>query len=263
MNGRGAVLSWFDGYVQRYRHEDPAHDRNFMLKAEHCRKVAAEALTIAKMSDWPADDIVAAELAGLLHDVGRFEQYQRYRTFLDRNSTDHAALAVAEIDQHRVLSHIPDQWQDPVRSAVRWHNARVVPPDVAGDALRLAQVVRDADKLDIFRVVIEYYGDPSREKNDTLELNAVDSPEISPQIASDILAGNTGDYRYLRTTADFRVLLMAWVHDMNTSCGLSEIARRGYLEKLYATMTPTPVLNDIYGSISRSLYTAAKRIDII
>lgn len=249
MKGRTEIFSWFDAYAEGFKHNDPAHDRNFVLKAQHCRKVAAECAAIAQHSSWPDDDIIAAEIAGLLHDVGRFEQYHRYRTFLDRNSTNHAVLAVEEIDTFKVLEVLPQRWRDPVRAAVRWHNARTVPAEVTGIDRRVADVVRDADKLDIFRVVIGYYNDRERDRNETLELDAVDSPDISSEIAADILAGKTGDYRHLKTSADFRVLVMAWVYDMNTPWALSEIAKRRYLEDLYATMTPTAELDAIYTRI--------------
>ena len=36
------------------------------------------------------EDILLAELIGLLHDIGRFEQIKNYHTFLDKESIDHA-----------------------------------------------------------------------------------------------------------------------------------------------------------------------------
>ncbi len=55
----------------------------------------------------PAGRSLLAETAGLLHDAGRFEQYERYRTFRDGESEHHGRLAVQVIRTHGLLQDIP------------------------------------------------------------------------------------------------------------------------------------------------------------
>jgi hypothetical protein len=43
----------------------------------------------------------------LLHDVGRFPQYRRWRTFRDSESDNHARLSLEVIRHEAVLEHLP------------------------------------------------------------------------------------------------------------------------------------------------------------
>jgi len=48
-------------------------------------------------------DLNLAKTIALLHDVGRFEQYERYRTFDDYKSEDHVHLSLNVLNQEEVL----------------------------------------------------------------------------------------------------------------------------------------------------------------
>ena len=50
-----------------------------------------------------------AETAALLHDIGRFEQFHRYKTFSDARSEDHAALGVDAIKEEGLLQSIDNE----------------------------------------------------------------------------------------------------------------------------------------------------------
>ena len=50
-----------------------------------------------------------AEAAGLMHDLGRFKQYRRYRTFNDRRSVNHASLGVRIMRRNHILQDLDGQ----------------------------------------------------------------------------------------------------------------------------------------------------------
>ena len=79
----------FAEYTRAYDPTDP----KVRLKIEHTYRVAALCEQIARSLSLSGADTDLAWLAGLLHDVGRFEQLRRYGTFEDAKSIDHAACS--------------------------------------------------------------------------------------------------------------------------------------------------------------------------
>lgn len=70
----------FKEYVKNY---DP-EDKQVKLKIEHIERVSQLAKNMAEELKLSEEDIALAELIGLLHDIGRFEQIRIYHTFVDK-----------------------------------------------------------------------------------------------------------------------------------------------------------------------------------
>ena len=64
-----------------------------------------------------------AEAIALLHDIGRFMQYRKYRTFFDRISENHARLGIRELVRTLALSCLESQDRRILTRAVSFHNA--------------------------------------------------------------------------------------------------------------------------------------------
>ncbi len=148
--------------VKRVFHEYTDHydlmDDKVRLKVEHTYRVAdlCERIAVAeKMSEYEQK---LAWLLGMLHDVGRFEQLRRFHTFVDAQSVDHAALG-ADILFHE--GHIRDYVQEVdedtlIETAVRWHSAYRLPEDLDERTRKFANILRDADKIDILKVNVDF-----------------------------------------------------------------------------------------------------------
>ena len=80
----------FKEYVKNYNPEDA----KIKIKIAHIERVAEIARKLAEELNLGQEDIEIAELIGLLHDIGRFEQIKNYNTFLDRDSINHAEYGV-------------------------------------------------------------------------------------------------------------------------------------------------------------------------
>ena len=78
----------FKEYVKNY---DP-EDKKIMLKIKHIERVANLSKKMAEELNLSEEDTQLAELIGLLHDIGRFEQIRLYHTFVDRKSVNHGEL---------------------------------------------------------------------------------------------------------------------------------------------------------------------------
>ena len=140
-------------------HYDPD---NSMIrhKIEHTLRVAGNCERIAVSLRVDDDDAAFAWFLGLLHDLGRFEQVRRYGTFVDSVSVDHAEFGADLLFKDGLIHEFPAQGLSPDRlalleTAIRLHNKLTLPGDQDEETRRFCDLIRDADKADIFRVVSE------------------------------------------------------------------------------------------------------------
>ncbi len=128
-----ALRERFDAQVDRFR-EGGALKELHDLKYRHCFRVSREAEGIASDLGWEADRVACARGLGLLHDLGRFEQYARHGTFNDRVSVDHGDLGETLVREHFV-DLLPQTWLRVIPPAIRWHNKRRLPADLDPESL--------------------------------------------------------------------------------------------------------------------------------
>ena len=80
----------FKEYVSNYN----LQDGKIALKVAHILRVSELSKKIATSLNLSEEDIKLAELIGLLHDIGRFEQVRKYNTFIDKISINHGEYGV-------------------------------------------------------------------------------------------------------------------------------------------------------------------------
>jgi hypothetical protein len=238
----GTVLEglerWFDGYVAGYRMDDPSDQRNLDIKVEHSRRVRREIRDLGGSVGLDEPGLRFADAAALLHDVGRFEQYARFRTFQDHRSLDHAAHGVAVLRAAGVLDGIGAEAGETLLRVIGNHNRLTVPDTEPEPCLRMSLLLRDADKLDIFRVVLEHHEETGEGSGGPVMHGLLDIPEISPDVAADIEAGVQVRMNRLRTVADFTLMNMGWIFDLNFPASFRTVAERGILDRLRTALPP-------------------------
>ncbi len=153
---RTAAKQTFKEYTDNYDVNDP----KIALKIRHTYRVADIAERIAKSENLDEENIELAWFNGLLHDIGRFEQLRRYDTFVDRDSVDHAMLGADILFKEGLIEKfpsegLPEDWRNLSEKAVRCHSWLRLPDDLNEAELLHANLLRDADKVDIFRVLTE------------------------------------------------------------------------------------------------------------
>lgn len=226
------IRRWWDLYVRRFDAGDADLRRNMRLKESHTHRVCREALSIGKSLALTPEQLRVAETLVLLHDVGRFVQYARYRTFADGKSENHALLSLKILRKEKVLRHLPADLQSIVRRAIRYHNRAEVPPVKDRRLLFFARLLRDADKLDIWRLVIGYYCAPPGRKNHAISIGLPDVAGITREVMEDLRAGRIVANRNVKNLNDFKLLQLGWVFDVNYLPTLHAVNRRAYLEKI-------------------------------
>lgn len=234
------ITTWFKSHTDAYLCGDPRYDRNIQLKQAHSARVCENILYLGHALGLPPADLNLAAAAAWLHDLGRFEQYRRYQTFNDRQSVNHARLSVQEAVRHKVLAHCTPQARRLILLAVIWHNAARLPVSVTNRARLFMQLLRDADKLDIWKVVLDYYNRSHREPNHTIELDLPDSPDVSPQVLKAFSRQTFVNTSAITTLNDFKLLQVSWVFDLNFTASFKRVQECQFIERLAATLPATP-----------------------
>ncbi|MBU0467901.1 MAG: HD domain-containing protein [Candidatus Omnitrophica bacterium] len=242
----GLFKQWFSEYTSKFTSSDPEYTRNIYLKTDHTQRVCKEIIGIAESLGLEPGEINLSNAIALFHDIGRFEQYHRYQTFADHKSENHAALGINILKENNVLDKISPESRSLIIYSVLHHNCAVLPSKGPEKELFYARMIRDADKLDIFRLVIDYYQNKEGTQNVALELGLPDNNEISDFVLSDIKAGEIVKIRNVKTLNDFKLLQLSWIYDINYKWTFKCIKDRNYFMELFQSIPKNDKTTEIY-----------------
>jgi len=248
-----ALREWFLDYAETFRTRSLEDVEPINLKVDHTRRVCNEIGDIGKTLHLNSEELRLAEVMALLHDIGRFEQYARYRTFADYLSENHATLGVRVLRHHGPLEALDKRERDLILRVVAYHNRYRVPERVSEKCLFFSRVLRDADKLDIWRVVTDYYGQKDGPRDRVVELGLPDTHQVSHEPCADLLAGKIVKFHSIRSLNDFKVLQMSWVYDVNFPRTFQLILERGYMEMLRDSLPETGEVSELYATVQAYL----------
>jgi putative nucleotidyltransferase with HDIG domain len=243
------LKTWFSGYVQNFKYDDPALQENIDLKERHTKRVCKEILNIGRHLGLNEEELNLAETVGLLHDVGRFEQYDRYRTFSDRLSEDHAELGIRVLDKEGILDNLDPFTKELITCTIRSHNKSTLPANQSDTCLFFTRILRDADKLDIWRLIIDHYYKKNGKTNGTVTLDLPDTPGFSEEVYNDLLNRRIVNLKHVKNLNDFKLLQMGWIYDVNFKPTSDYIKKYRYMEKLRDVLPESEQINYIFEKI--------------
>ena len=222
----------YDAYVDTFRVEGELPPM-MALKRVHTAHVVENAVEIARGERFPAAFVVVCEAAALLHDTGRYEQLKLYNTFRDSESVDHAVFSHDIVMEKGWLDGVcPDEaTREAVLNAVLFHNRREIPDglDVLTEAC--SHTVRDADKLDIFRVLEDQIEHTDWRSDSRAFWNLRTDAAPSPVVVDCIAKRLPVDYQEIKSLADFVLIQVGWMLSGLHYATARRICReRGHLE---------------------------------
>lgn len=229
---------WFLGYVDRFSSPEAFIQENIKLKIEHTARVCENILLLAKAEKVGEEGCRLAEAIALFHDLGRFEQFKKYRTFKDSESEDHALLGERILKKSGVLSSLPLREKVLILKAVEYHNLIEISEcaENSGELLFYSKLIRDADKLDILKLVSEDYEKEEEFRNPVLEFNVPDTPRCSENVIADFLNNSIVKFTDVRNRNDTKLFRLSWIFDINFPVTLALLKEYGYLETILSSM---------------------------
>ncbi|MDY7000643.1 MAG: HD domain-containing protein [Thermodesulfobacteriota bacterium] len=233
-------LDFFHSHVESFHKGTPEDVANIDLKKDHSLRVLEEAQSITRSLDLAPGLAGLCHVAALFHDLGRFTQYAKYHTFNDKISEDHGRLGLKVLRQTGILKGLSPKERSLVQTAVLLHNRRFLPRGLRPDAALAVRVVRDADKLDIFPVLLTHFA-PNAPLNLVVMLNLKPhETEYTPGILAQVMARGLAEYNDMVWINDFKLLICSWVYDLNFPATRRAVLERGYLDTTIGLLPDTP-----------------------
>ena len=254
-SARDTLKGWLEDYIRGFVMPDPDRQRNIDLKNEHTAGVCEAILDVGASLGLNESDLRLAEITAMFHDVGRFEQYRQYGTFVDRKSVNHAMLGVRILGKLDVLKNLDRTSVRTILTAIANHNRFRISDAMTGRNRLFSKLLRDADKIDIYRVMMQYYQEKSAGvTNDTVEMDLPPEPGMSADMCRDILAGRIAKTGDMRNQNDFRLLQLGWVYDINFQRSREIILEKKYVDRIISGLPHTDTVRKIREKIIRYLH---------
>ena len=236
----------YAAYVDTFR-VDGVLPPMMALKLLHTGKVVENAKLIAAGEGFDATMARVCEAAALLHDTGRYEQLRRYNTFRDSDSVDHAVFSHDIVVEKGWLEGV--EHRQAILDAVLFHNRRELPKGLDPLTLAAAQTVRDADKLDIFRVLEDQVAKTDWRHNCQAFWNLPTTARPNPDVLAAIRERRPVAYQDIRSLADFVLIQVGWmISDLAYATSRRLCAERGHLAYRRAflhQLTDDPAIDEL------------------
>jgi len=224
---------WMSDYMKSFYSEDAEVQQGILIKEKHTGYVTANCVELAKELNFSKHDCELSEIIGLFHDVGRFRQYSIYKTFNDADSEDHADLGIKVIGELDFFKKLDAADYEIVKFAIGQHNKKDIAPCNDDRKILFAKVIRDADKLDIYRVLEPYLAQENADKMPNFIKNKGNLvADVSPDFVENFVKGNQVDYRQIRTNGDRKIVRLMWIYNVNFAWTMKKIVERGYIDKI-------------------------------
>ena len=217
----------FKKYVEKYDINNP----KIKLKVAHIERTSRIAKKIAKSLELQKEDIELAELIGLLHDIGRFEQVKRYGTFVDYLSENHAEIGVKILFEEGLIRNFieDDKYDRIIKLAIINHNRdkKQITKNMSDREKLHVKLIRDSDKTDILYILTF--------ENEKLvwESENLEEEKFSDEIYREFIENHDIIYKNRKTHADILIGHFAYAFDFNFDYGLKYVLDNKYYEKLY------------------------------
>ncbi len=242
---------WFKEFTDNYKFKGTLHPM-LDLKLKHSKRVSLICAETADLMGWDENgDSWLAHTAGLLHDVGRFPQYSKYSTFFDSISVDHGDLGAEIISKEFNWDGIPENFRENVISAVKFHNKKTVPTGLKLGPYKWSCMVRDADKIDIYRMVEERI-----DKGTIFEMlpRHQMAEGLSPDLVEEIRTTGSGSYSNARSLQDYRLIQLTWGCDLNFPVSVATLKEEKIIERIREDLRPYGA-NDLVDNLISRIYS--------
>jgi hypothetical protein len=250
-------IAWFREYARGFRQKEARDQENIDLKINHSLRVLAEARELVDHEGFEPHIAFLTHVSALFHDVGRFSQYDTYKTYSDPLSVDHGDLGRQVLESQSALGDLQEQDRAVVLEAVRLHNKKELPARMEEPLGMITRAVRDADKLDIIPVVLASVA-PGAPDNPVIRLGLSRDPDrFTRSVLDQVAAREMVEYTSMRFVNDFKLLLISWTYALTYAWTRKQVLARGYVDRLFALLPATRefaclregVIRDLQGGV--------------
>ncbi|WDP92060.1 MAG: HD domain-containing protein [Desulfobacter sp.] len=241
-----------DAYISRAGDPYP-----FTLKQAHTLRVCENILMLAGSLKLDGQTVLLAHAAALAHDLGRFPQFEIYGTFSDPLSRNHGALGVGVLVKQGMLAELDRGDRQMVLRAVALHNRPRLPSGLAPELDLLSRLLRDADKIDIYRVMKAHYLGEGNGSRSFITHRLPDDGRFSRKFVDRLMAGRAIPYNEVASLNNMKLFQLGMARDLNFSAAFRAVMAMGVVDAILGSMPDSPMLEELGRVLNARLEKAA------
>ena len=217
----------FQEYLKNY----DINDGSIKLKIKHTYEVVKKSEYIAKGLKLDKENLKLAKIIALLHDIGRFEQIKEFGEFNDKK-IEHAEFGVKVLFDNGLIRKFikEEKYDDIIRKSIYNHNKFKIEENLNDIELLHSKIIRDADKLDNFRV---------KEKDKLEDMfpkiyseKTINYETISEKVYEDFMQHKCIKLEDRKTIIDYWACVIAFIFDLNFNISLQYVKENNYIDSL-------------------------------
>ena len=217
----------FQEYLKNY----DISDGSIALKIKHTYEVVRKSEYIAKGLNLDKENLELAKMIALLHDIGRFEQIKEFGEFNDKK-IEHADFGIKVLFEDELIRKFikKEKYNDIIRKSIYYHNKFKIEKNLNDIELLHSKIIRDADKLDNFRV---------KEKDKLEDMfpkiyneKTINYETISKKVYEDFMQHKCIKLEDRKTIIDYWVCVIAFIFDLNFNISLQYVKENNYIDIL-------------------------------
>jgi len=243
------IHDWFGNYVSSFASGGKLPDIS-EIKRKHSYNVESIGRRLVTEMNWDNESALLGTAASLLHDVGRFSQFRDYGTLYDSISIDHGNRGYEELKRFFPEEFADEEGYKAIIESVRWHNKKKLPEDLGDIYKPFCKLVRDADKIDVFRLVQDHI---VRGKVDELLPRHVISDPLSESVLKEVEENGYSSYKNVSSLADFLLMQITWLLDINYAASMKIIDELGTVEKITGQLPLDKRASDVLDSLLKKI----------
>nr|WP_255447795.1 HD domain-containing protein [Ancylomarina sp. 16SWW S1-10-2] len=219
---------------------------NINLIKEHAFRVEENVMELATTIDLDESDLFLLKISAVLHDIGRLEQLVKSGTYVDDEESNHIQIGLKVIEEHEVLSVLNERERQLVVDCVNNYDTNKLPEVEDDQFLTLIYLLRDADRIDVLRIVSDYYTHKKVYPNSRLDMDLKDTPGISKKIYKAVMNDKVANRDDVQNLNDLKLSQMSWIFDMNNKKSFKMISEGGYVKSIFETLSKSDDVIDMY-----------------
>ncbi len=221
----------FKKYLENYDIEDD----KVKLKVTHTYGVVKASEYLSDKLNLDEENKVLAKIIALLHDIGRFEQTKMSKDIYDKADKmffDHAEYGVKILFEENLIRQFidDDKYDDIIYKSILNHNKLEIEDGLEENTLLHAKIIRDADKIDNFRVKLTESFKVLLGTDDT---DKIYNDTISDKIYNDFMSEKLININDNKTCLDRWCGYIAFIFDMNFEDSLKYLKENDLVNKCF------------------------------
>ncbi|KPA15203.1 Metal-dependent phosphohydrolase, partial [Candidatus Magnetomorum sp. HK-1] len=203
---------WFANYVADCRSSSQIPINHIDLYEKHTLNVCEHIINICGSLSLTQYEKNLAETIALFHDLASFEQLWEYQHKL---LASYPSTTLKRTDVENIFAGCTEREHEIIRIVIASHNLQTLPISDDSEVLFYSRLIRDADKLDLWRQMAEQCKQKNNSVYHFIWPHFEDTQEMSDIILKTINENATALFTNVNTLNDFKLLWISWIFDLN------------------------------------------------